>query len=52
MSKEERRLANKIRTFEDMILRSKNMHEIETIRKELNLLRVKLQKMQYKMDRA
>ena len=39
MSKEEReevKLANKIRVFEDMILRSKNLYEIETIRNDEN----------------
>lgn len=47
MSKEEReevKLANKIRVFEDMILRSKNLYEIETIRNETMKMRVRLQK--------
>lgn len=35
MSIAERRLSNKIRMFEDMLLRSKNNYEIETLRNEL-----------------
>ena len=56
MSKEEReevKLANKIRVFEDMILRSKNLYEIETIRNETMKMRVRLQNMQYqRLNRA
>lgn len=58
MSKEEReevKLANKIRVFEDMILRNKNLYEIETIRNETMKMkmRVRLQNMQYqRLNRA
>lgn len=56
MSKEEReevKLANKIRVFEDMILISKNLYEIETIRNETMKMRVRLQNMQYqRLNRA
>lgn len=45
--KEERHLENQIRTFEDMLLRSKNMAEIEQIRVELSKMRIKLQNMKY-----
>lgn len=45
--KEERHLENQIRTFEDMLLRSKNMYEIEQIRVELTKMRLNLQKMKY-----
>lgn len=47
MSKEERHLSNKIRIFEDMLLRSKNIYEIETLRNELTKMRMSLQKLQY-----
>ena len=47
MSKEERHLDNKIRMFEDMLLRSKNYYEIETLSKELTKMRMSLQKMRY-----
>ena len=39
MSKTERHLSNKIRIFEDMLLRSKNGYEIETLRNERVLTR-------------
>lgn len=47
--KEQRRrhLETKIRLFEDMMLRSRNIYEIESIGKELMIMRRKLQKMQY-----
>lgn len=47
--KEQRRrhLETKIRLFEDTMLRSRNIYEIESIRKELTIMRRKLQKMQY-----
>lgn len=47
--KEQRRrhLETKIMLFEDMMLRSRNNYEIESIRKELMIMRRKLQKMQY-----
>ena len=46
--KEQRRhLETKIRLFEDTMLRSRNIYEIENIRKELTIMRRKLQKMQY-----
>ena len=44
MSIAERRLSNKIRMFEDMLLRSKNNYEIETLRNELAKMRMSLQK--------
>ncbi len=47
MSKTERHLSNKIRMFEDMLLRSKNSYEIETLRNELAKMRMSLQKLQY-----
>lgn len=47
MSIAERRLSNKIRMFEDMLLRSKNNYEIETLRNELAKMRMSLQKMRY-----
>lgn len=47
MSKMERHLSNKIRIFEDMLLRSKNGYEIETLRNELAKMRMSLQKLQY-----
>lgn len=47
MSMTERRLSNKIRMFEDMLLRSKNNYEIETLRNELTKMRISLQKMRY-----
>ena len=45
--KEEKHLENQIRTFEDILLRSKNMYEIEQIRVELSKMRVRLQNMKY-----
>lgn len=48
MSKEERHLSNKICIFEDMLLRSKNNYEIETLMNELTKMRISLQKLQRK----
>lgn len=45
--KQIRHLETKIRLFEDTMLRSRNNYEIESIRKELMIMRRKLQKMQY-----
>lgn len=45
--KEEKHLENQIRTFEDMLLRSKNVYEIEQVRSELLKMRIKLQNMKY-----
>lgn len=45
--KQIRHLETKIRLFEDMMLRSRNNYEIESIRKELMIMRRKLQKIQY-----
>lgn len=47
--KEQRRrhLETKIRMMEDSLLRTRNAYEIENIRKELTIMRRKLQKMQY-----
>ena len=42
-----RHLETKIRLFEDMMFRSRNIYEIENIRKEPTIMRRKLQKMQY-----
>ena len=50
MSKMERHLSNKIRMFEDMLLRSKNSYEIETLRNELAKMRMSLQKLQYERE--
>ena len=47
MSREEKHLSTKIRIFEDMLLRSKNRYEIETLRSELMKMRISLQKLQY-----
>lgn len=47
MSGEERHLSNKIRMFEDMLLRSKNVYEIEMLRRELTKMRIELQRLQY-----
>lgn len=47
MSKTERHLCNQIRIFEDMLLRSKNSYEIETLRNELTKMRMSLQRLQY-----
>ncbi len=47
MSIAERRLSSKIRMFEDMLLRSKNNYEIETLRNELTKMRISLQRMRY-----
>lgn len=52
MSKEERHLTTLIRTYEDRIIRSKNVYEIDTIRQELMKMRVQLQKMQWQRNRA
>ena len=42
--KEEKHLENQIRTFEDILLRSKNVYEIEQVRGELLKMRIRLQK--------
>jgi hypothetical protein len=47
MSTAERRLNNKIRMSEDVLLRSKNSYEIETLRNKLTKMRISLQRMQY-----
>lgn len=47
MSKTERHLNNKIHMFEDALLRSKNVYEIETLRSELTKMRITLQRLQY-----
>lgn len=52
MSKEERHLETKIRIFEDMILRSKNMYEIEKIAPDLTKMRVQLQRMKFARNGA
>lgn len=45
MSVEERHLLNKIRFFEDMLLRSKDYRQQENIGKELTVMRIQLQKL-------
>lgn len=50
MSTEERRLSSKIRMFEDMLLRSKNNYEIETLRNELTKMRISLQRIRYSKE--
>ena len=50
MSKTEKHLSSKIRIFEDMLLRSKNAYEIETLRNELAKMRISLQKLQYERE--
>ena len=45
--KEEKHVENQIRTFEDILLRSKNVYEIEQIRGELSKMRIRLQNMKY-----
>lgn len=47
MSGTEKHLSSKIRMFEDMLLRSKNVYEIETLRNELAKMRMSLQKIHY-----
>lgn len=48
MTKEERHLQTKIMMFEDMMIRSKNIFEIEQLRVEIMKMREKLQKLQWK----
>lgn len=48
MTKEERHLQTKIMMFEDMMIRSKNVFEIEQLRVEIMKMREKLQKLQWK----
>lgn len=47
MENNERHLQSKIRTFEDMLLRTKDYREQERIIKELTVMRIKAQKMYY-----
>lgn len=47
MCQEERRLENKIRVFEDMLLRTKNMYDVDKIYAELTKMRKQLQKMKF-----
>ena len=47
MSVEERHLLNKIRFFEDMLLRSKDYRQQENIGKELTVMRIQLQKLRF-----
>lgn len=48
ITKEERHLQTKIIMFEDMMIRSKNVFEIEQLRVEIMKMREKLQKLQWK----
>ena len=52
MSVEERHLLNKIRFFEDMLLRSKNYSQKENIGKELTVMRIQLQKLRFNRIRT
>ena len=52
MSVEERHLLNKIRFFEDMLLRSKDYRQQENIGKELTVLRIRLQKLRFNKMRT
>ncbi len=52
MSKEMRHLTTKIHMFEDMLLRSKNVYEIQNINNQLKIMRVQLQNLRYKESRA
>lgn len=51
MECEEKRLLSKIAYFEDMLLRSKNTYEIESIRNELSKMRKKLSKIRFESQR-
>ena len=46
MCVEERRLLGKIRYLEDMLLRSKDHWQQESIIKDLSIMRIRLQKLQ------
>ena len=46
MCVEERRLLGKIRYLEDMLLRSKDRWQQESISKDLSIMRIRLQKLQ------
>lgn len=46
MNVEEKRLLSKIQYFEDMLLRSKNYQQQESISKDLSIMRIRLQKLQ------
>ena len=52
MSVEERHLLNKIRFFEDMLLRSKDYRQQENIGKELTVMRIRLQKLRFNKMRT
>ena len=52
MSVEERHLLNKIRFFEDMLLRSKDYRQQENIGKELTVMRIRLQKLRFNRMRT
>jgi hypothetical protein len=43
-------LETKIRTFEDFMIRSRNPHEIDKIRNDLNKMRIELQNMKYSVN--
>lgn len=47
MSVEERHLLNKIRFFEDMLLRSKDYRQQEHIGKGLTVMRIRLQELRF-----
>lgn len=48
MSKEEKHLQTKIRIFEDMLLRCKDLGQAEAIQIELTRMRARLQKLYFK----
>ena len=52
MSVEERHLLNKIRFFEDMLLRSKDYRQQANIGKELTVMRIQLQKLRFNKMRT
>lgn len=52
MSVEERHLLNKIRFFEDMLLRSKDYRQQESIGKELTVMHIRLQKLRFNKMRT
>lgn len=52
MSVEERHLLNKIRFFEDMLLRSKDYRQQENIGKKLTVMRIQLQKLRFNRMRT
>ena len=52
MSVEERHLLNKIRFFEDMLLRGRDYRRRDVIGKELTVMRIRLQKLRFNKMRT